>query len=115
VTVRLEHTAPRPPCGELPPGAECEVVLGGIVSWGTQESSVSGSRPTGVPNPRDDKLVGASASTATYATPDGFAITATAWSAADEKDAGAGSAAPALTEKQLVELVQDPVWLEEQQ
>ncbi|GAA4755760.1 hypothetical protein GCM10023350_46570 [Nocardioides endophyticus] len=115
VTVRLERTQPRPPCGELPPGAQCEVVLGGILSWWTRGGPASGNGPTGAPHPRDDELVGARASTATNATPDGFVITATAWAAGEEDAEGVAGAAPVLTEKQLVELVRDPVWLEDQQ
>jgi hypothetical protein len=114
VTVRLERTEPLRACDARPSAGECEVVLGGIVSWGTYKGSAD-ANGSEVPRSRGDELDGVLASTATYATPDGFAITATALNAADVKDAETVAAVPVLTYKELVALVRDPVWLEDQQ
>jgi hypothetical protein len=104
VGIVIERTTLPPACGEPSASVTCDVVPGGVVTGGTHEEPASEGGSTGIV-----------ASTATYFTSDGLAITATAWNASGEKGVDPLSARPVLTEKQVAELVQDPVWLDEQQ
>ncbi|WP_244930421.1 hypothetical protein [Nocardioides sp. W7] len=100
VSIVLEHSTV-PGCGQHPPGAECTAVPGGHLTSLAYEEPASGGGPTGI-----------FAATATYFTDDGFSITAIAWNAPSEKNTDPVLADPVLTEQQVADLVQDPIWLE---
>jgi hypothetical protein len=103
VTILLERTT-LPRCGEQPPGAACDTVGDGFMSSATYAEPASGGGSTGVVT-----------NTVTLFTGDHFAITATAYNAASEKDSAPFLDRPVLGVAELTEIVQDPVWLEEHQ
>jgi len=104
VTILIERTT-LPRCGELPPGSACDSVgRFGYLSSGSYEEPASGGGSTGVLT-----------NTATFFTADHFAITATAYNAASEKGSAPFLDQPVLTTTQLVQIAQDPVWLDEHQ
>jgi hypothetical protein len=103
VTILLERTT-LSRCGEQPPGAACDSLGDGFLSTLSYEEPAPGGGPTGVLT-----------NTVTYYTADHFAVTATAYNAAAEKDSAPFLDAPILSVEQLEALVQDPVWFDDQQ
>jgi hypothetical protein len=107
VAVHLEHpdrlgddSSPEVRCRALP-AAECRELPEG--DWYAVQRSGSGS-PSAILS-----------TTVTLFTPDGFALAATAWNAPAERGVEPVREQPVLDEAELLEVVQAPVWLDEQQ